>query len=130
MMSLREKMCSAMEEKFFKALRKGWHIITVEELKDRLDREEKTFLLDVRELDEFSSGHIEGAVNIPIHDVPNRMKELPEELDHPIVVMCLSGARSAYATMFLRVFGYNNVKNLDFGMSGWMNKGFPVAKEV
>ena len=37
MVSLREKMCSAMEEKFFRALRKGWHLTTVEELKDRLE---------------------------------------------------------------------------------------------
>ena len=117
-MSLREMMCSAMEEKFFRVLRKGWHIITVENLKDGLKRGEKIFLLDVRESSEFSSGHIQDAVNIPIRNVPNRMNELPTNLDHPIVAICLSGARSAYATMFLRVFGYNNAKNLDFGMSG------------
>ena len=102
MVSLREAMCSAMEEKFFRALRKGWHLTTVEELKDRLEGGEKIFLLDVREPYEVSSGHIQGAVNIPIHDLPNRIKELPEELDHPIVSICWSGARSAYATMFLR----------------------------
>ena len=93
-------MCSAMEEKFFRALRKGWHITTVENLKDSLKRDEKIFLLDVRESSEFSSGHIQGAVNIPIRDVPNRTSELPTSLDNPIVAICLSGARSAYATMF------------------------------
>ena len=129
-MSLREQMCSEMEEHFFKALRKGWFLITVEELKDRLERGEKAFLLDVREPDEFSSGHIEDAVNIPIHELPNRTKDLPAELGHPIISICLSGARSAYATMFLKVYGYSDIKNLDFGMTGWMNKGFPVAKGV
>lgn len=127
-MSLREEMCSAMEEHFFKALRKGWFLITPEELKDRLESDGEIFLLDVRDPDEFSSGHIEGAVNIPIHELPNRTKELPAELGHPIISICLSGARSAYATMFLKVFGYSDSKNLDFGMTGWMNNGFPVVK--
>ena len=127
-MELRERMCSAMEEHFFKALRKGWYLITSEELKDRLESDGKIFLLDVREPAEFSSGHIEGAVNIPVYDVPSRTKELPEEFDHPVVSICLSGARSAYATMFLKVYGYSGIKNLGFGMTGLMNKGFPVVK--
>ena len=87
-MSLREDMCSAMEMQFFKALRKGWHLITVEELKKRLDKNENIFLIDVREPDEFSSAHIEGAVNIPVHDVPGAVDILPEDLDQPIVSIC------------------------------------------
>ena len=126
-MSLREQMCSAMEESFFKALRKGWHLITADELKERLDKREDLFLLDVREPDEYESGHIEGAVNIPISQLPGTTSELPQEFARPIVSICLSGARSAYATMFLKVYGYNDIKNLDFGMTGWTNKGFPVA---
>ncbi len=129
-MELRERMCSAMEEHFFKALRKGWHVITAEELNDRLERDGNVFLLDVREPEEFSSEHIQGAVNIPVHDLPSLMKELPEEFDKPIVSICLSGARSAYATMFLKVYGYTDVKNLDFGMAGWASKGFPVIRET
>lgn len=129
-MALREQMCSAMEEYFFKALRKGWHLITSEELKNMLGTDRKIFLLDVREPDEFASGHIEGAVNLPVQDLPNRTKELPEEFDRSIVTICLSGARSAYATMFLKVYGYSNIRNLDFGMTGWMDKGFPVIKEA
>ncbi len=126
-MALREQMCSAMEEHFFKALRKGWHLITSDELKEKLGLGEKVFMLDVREPEEFNSGHIEGAVNIPIQDLPNRTKELPEEFSSPIVAICLSGARSAYATMFLKVYGYSNIRNLDFGMTGWMDKSFAVV---
>ncbi|MFC1925093.1 rhodanese-like domain-containing protein [Chloroflexota bacterium] len=127
-MALREQMCSAMEEHFFKGLRKGWNLITSEELKNMLGNDGKIFLLDVREPDEFASGHIEGAVNIPVQDLPNRTRELPEEFGRSIVSICLSGARSAYATMFLKVYGYSNIRNLDFGMTGWMDKGLPVVK--
>lgn len=127
-MALREQMCSAMEEHFFKALRKGWYLITSDELKEKLGADGEVFLLDVREPEEFASGHIQGAVNIPVNDLPNRTKELPEEFDRPIVAICLSGARSAYATMFLKVYGYSNIRNLDFGMTGWMDKGFGVIR--
>lgn len=129
-MSLRDKICSEMEEKFFRALRKGRFVVKAEELKEGLDREENMFLLDVRTPSEYSSGYIEGAVNIPIYDLPNKMDELPKSLDLPIVTICLSGERSAYATMFLRVFGYNDVKNLELGMFGWNNKGFPIVKTI
>ena len=127
-MELRGHMCSAMEEHFFKALRKGWHILTSEELNDSFKSNEKIFLLDVREPEEFSSGHIEGSINIPIRDLPSRTKELPENFDQSIVSICLSGARSAYATMFLKVYGYTDVMNLDFGITGWMNKGYPIVR--
>ncbi len=54
----------------------------------------------------------------------------PEVIDHTIAAICHSGARFAYATMFLKVYGYNDVRNLDFGMSGWIEKGYPVIKEA
>ena len=127
-MSLRDKICSEMEEKFFRALRKGRFVVKAEELKASLEREENIFLLDVRTPDEVSSGHIQGTINIPIHDLPNKMDELPQQFDRPIVTVCHVGERSAYATMFLRVFGYNDVKSLELGMFGWKNKGFPIMK--
>lgn len=129
-MALREQMCSAMEEHFFKALRKGWHLIKSDELKEKIDAGEKIFLLDVREPEEFASGHIQGAVNIPVQTLPGRTGELPKDLNSKIVSICLSGSRSAYATMFLKVYGYNNISNLDFGMTGWKDRGFPMAAGV
>ena len=74
-------------------------------------------LVDVRTPEEFAAGHIEGAVNIPVQDLPARMDELGRK-DEPIVVYCRSGARSGSAKRTLESAGYTNV--FDLGpMSRW-----------
>lgn len=62
-------------------------------------------LLDVRTPAEFSGGHISGAKNIPVQELPNRMSELPPT-SQQIVVYCRSGGRSASASSLLRQAGY------------------------
>lgn len=61
-------------------------------------------LLDVRTPAEFSSRHLEGAVNVPVDEVGARLEEIPR--DRPVVVYCRSGARSARAAEELRAAGY------------------------
>ena len=68
-------------------------------------------LVDVRSPGEFSSGHINGAMNIPI----DRLAERPGQLKNkakPVVVYCASGARSARAKSLLEREGYTSVNNL------------------
>lgn len=97
------------------------------ELFNRLKAREKILILDVREQEELTStGHIKGAVNIPVGQVPTRVDELPRDLDAPIVAVCESGARSGHAALYLRAYGYNNVKNLEYGMRGWRTEGYPL----
>jgi rhodanese-related sulfurtransferase len=78
--------------------------------------EQGALLLDVRTREEFGGGHIEGAVNIPVQELPRRAKELPQK-GRPIVVYCRSGARSAAAAGELRKLGYD-VHDLG-PMSAW-----------
>lgn len=61
-------------------------------------------LLDVRTPEEFSDRHVEGARNIPVDELPQRLGELPR--DRVVVVYCHSGARSARAAGVLRGAGY------------------------
>jgi rhodanese-related sulfurtransferase len=74
-------------------------------------------LVDVRSPEEFAAGHIEGAVNIPVHELSGRMAEL-EPKDRAVVVYCASGARSARAASDLRAAGFASVHNLG-AMSRW-----------
>ncbi len=65
----------------------------------RVVADENGFLLDVRTPGEFSGGHVDGATNIPVNELGQRLSEVPE--DRPVVVYCLSGARSASAARML-----------------------------
>ena len=74
-------------------------------------------LVDVRSSAEFASGHIDGAVNIPVDQLPGRVAEVgPKE--GPVVVYCRSGARSARAASILKAAGYTRVSDLG-AMSRW-----------
>lgn len=73
-------------------------------------------LVDVRTPDEYASGHVDGALNLPVQELPARLSELGPT-SRPVVVYCRSGARSARAAELIRQAGYQ-VK--DFGpMSAW-----------
>ena len=74
-------------------------------------------LIDVREADEFASGHLPGAINLPLSDFLERYEELDKE--KPYYIICRCGARSAQACAFLEEEGYD-VTNVAGGTSAWM----------
>jgi phage shock protein E len=74
-------------------------------------------LLDVRSPGEFRSGHIAGAVNIPVQELAQRLNDVGAR-ERPLVVYCMSGARSAQAKQLLVASGWTQV--FDLGpMSRW-----------
>jgi rhodanese-related sulfurtransferase len=85
----------------------------------------KPLLLDVRQPEEFRAGHIQGAKLVPLGDLRQRIKELPQ--DRQIICVCRSGNRSGSATRMLASAGYE-VANMRGGMIGWMQSGLPVKK--
>ncbi len=62
-------------------------------------------LIDVRTVDEYSSGRVTGSVNIPVHELAARLGELGPK-DEPVVLYCRSGARSGRGARMLRELGY------------------------
>ncbi len=93
------------------------YAISVKELKDRLDKGDNIFLLDVREPHEYSMAKIEGSVLIPLGTLPTSLDQLNP--DDEIVALCHRGMRSADAVGFLLQQGFNNVKNLVGGIDAW-----------
>lgn len=124
---LMHQMCLALED-YLTNFYNDWNIIAPSELKKQMDKGEKILLLDVRSDAEFNMGHIKGSINIPIEQISIRIDELPYEPSLQIVVICTSGSRSVYAAFFLRAYGYNNVKNLDYGILGWQSEDYPLAR--
>ncbi len=68
-------------------------------------------VVDVRTPQEYASGHIQGALNIPYDQIADRLNELGEKKDRPIVLYCRSGRRAGIALATLRRLGYTNVLN-------------------
>jgi molybdopterin/thiamine biosynthesis adenylyltransferase/rhodanese-related sulfurtransferase len=93
--------------------------VTSAELKARIDRGEKVFILDVREPQEFQICRIPGSTLIPLGELPQRFRELDQDTD--MVVHCKSGVRSARAVNFLRDQGYARAKNLKGGILNWID---------
>jgi hydroxyacylglutathione hydrolase len=89
------------------------------------DLDGDAILIDVREPDEYTSGHIPGAKNLPQAELATRLEELPQE--GTIYFVCASGARSLQATRFLRQRGYEQVVNLSGGTRRWRRAGKPVV---
>ncbi len=84
---------------------------------------EAHLLIDVRTPEEFASGHISGAVNIPLDSLQNRLSEVPQ--DEAVVVYCRSGNRSSQAARILEQAGYSNIYDLG-GLNTWSAQGFPI----
>lgn len=85
--------------------------ITVEELKERLDKGEDLNFYDVREEHEFEEDNL-GAKLIPLAELPDHLDELEPLKDEEIIIHCRSGARSGKAARFLESQGFSNVRNV------------------
>jgi rhodanese-related sulfurtransferase len=97
---------------------------TVSELPDPLP--EATSIPDVREPVEWEHGHIDGAVHIPLMDLPQRLPEVPP--GH-VVVVCKIGGRSARAVAYLQQQGIDAV-NLEGGMVEWAEAGRDMVADT
>jgi len=112
---------------YLTALPDGFNAIKAPDLNAELTGATTPFILDVRTVDEFNKGFINGAININVTDVPVNLAQLPTDKAAPIVVLCQSGHRGALVQMYLQFLGYTNVRNLGGGMNGWINAELPVT---
>jgi rhodanese-related sulfurtransferase len=100
--------------------------ISVRDLKARLSAREPIVLIDVRQPEEFTSGHVAGARSMPLPTLATRLDELAK--DAAIYCICLSGSRSQAACALLQRQGFTNVTNVIGGMSAWHQAGLPSKR--
>ena len=93
------------------------HVISNDELDQKLSSKEELIVLDVREQAEYVFSHIPKAKSIPLGELENRLDELNPET--PIYVVCRTGNRSDLAAQKLTDIGFKQVVNVVPGMSGW-----------
>jgi rhodanese-related sulfurtransferase len=91
--------------------------ITPEDVKSKLEGGEEFTLLDCREPWEYQAARIEGAMNIPMGEIPARVQEL--DPDEHIIVMCHHGVRSMNVTAWLRQQGFEKAQSMAGGIDRW-----------
>ena len=97
-----------------------------EDLRLGLDGDAPPFVIDVRMEELYAGKHVTGAHNIPVEELADREKELPEDRDHPIVTVCTRGNLSLQGMLVLQSLGYRNVRSMNGGTVAWAEQGLPT----
>ena len=98
------------------------------QLMDRMTDEQAPPLIDVRTPEEYRSGHVPGAINIPLQDFQRRVTELSAYRDREVVLYCETGARASYGGRWLESQGFEELRFLDGHMGAWRKAGLPTER--
>jgi len=95
----------------------------------QLINRENAVVVDVREDNEYLSGHIINSLHIPLSYFKDRLKELEKHKSEPIIVGCKTGQRSGQACAILKKAGFEKVYNLSGGVTAWQTDNLPLTKK-
>lgn len=101
----------------------------VADVKRRGDAGEKFLLIDVREDNEWTKGHLPGAVHLGKGIIERDIEQRVPDTSAKLILYCGGGFRSALAAENLQKMGYTNVESMDGGWKGWLDAGLPTAKD-
>lgn len=97
------------------------------ELRQLRHEDPNTLILDVRTTAEFESVHIPGSYNVPLDQLGEHLHDVAE-LEHPVVLVCLSGNRASTAQKKLNEAGKSQLRVLEGGIGAWQTSGGDVIK--
>lgn len=100
--------------------------ISVQELKEKMDKKDDFVFIDCREQEEWDSLHIPGATLLPLSVFQEKYEAALPDKNKTIVIQCRSGKRSLNACMFLLSKGYSDLVNVEGGIIAWNEAGYPV----
>lgn len=108
-------------------LRRG-PMMDVETLKNKLDTDEDTLLLDVRTADDYvgEQGHVKGSVLIPVEELEKRLSEIENFQEKTVMTICRADRRSAKAAQILSKHGFADVHVVRNGMTAWHEANYPI----
>ena len=110
-------------------LRQG-STLTIDDLRQKIKHHQELLLLDVRsEKDYYGElGHIQGATNIPLEELPHHLDELSHYLEKTVAFICTTDRRSKKAAQLLCKQGFSDVHVVTGGMKQWTEKSYSLAK--
>lgn len=83
---------------------------------EELVKNQDALIIDVRSIQEYEEGHINGAINIPVYNIKKEINKIEKNTERIIILYCSSGGRSKKAKSELEKLGYKNVYNLKEGI--------------
>ena len=107
--------------------KQGGAAITPTNLVTLVNRE-GAVIVDIRDMKDFSAGHIAGAVNMPFSSLDSRVGELESFKEKPVVLVCKMGQHAGAFGRKLKAQGFENVRRLSGGMAEWSANSLPVIK--
>lgn len=99
--------------------------VTVEEAKSLVESNISLIIVDVRTREEYDSGHIEGAILIPVSELEGRINELSKEEE--LLIYCRTGNRSSNSVNILKANGYTKIFHMNDGIIAWIQAGYPTV---
>ncbi len=115
-----------LQELFESALRK-FELISPILVVAKMNNEDPV-IIDVRESNEFKTGHIEGAINMPLSNFDKGLEKLSKYKNKPLIVVCQTGTRSTTACKKLTSQGFEKVFSMIGGMQSWEESKYPITK--
>jgi len=103
--------------------------LSVQQVKDLLERNGKHLLLDVREGEEYRSGHLEGAVSLPRGFLEIKVESAVPDKATPIIAYCAGGVRSLLAAKAMKEMGYQNIISMSGGYTAWKTAGYKWVQD-
>ncbi len=103
--------------------------ITPAVVSEEMHDKESFLLLDVRENDEWFSGHLPGALHVPLADLKTNIEAIAPDKSTLLILYCRSGVRSASGVQALQQSGYTNVFSMKGGIRLWKAQGYPVTDQ-
>ena len=111
-----------------KRVLRGFKVVTSAEAVQLINKED-ALMLDVREDSERVHGHIRGARHFALSVLKQRMEELKDFTEKPVITYCKTGNRSIEACEILKQNNFSNVMSLKGGIEGWRTASLPVVKK-
>ncbi len=99
--------------------------VTVEEAKSLVESNVSLIIVDVRTREEYDSGHIEGAILIPVSELESRINELSKEEE--LLIYYRTGNRSSNSVNILKANGYTKIFHMNDGIIAWIQAGYPTV---
>jgi cysteine synthase/rhodanese-related sulfurtransferase len=112
--------------KMMENLKNPYDSIPVNDVSIAIEQDGKLLVVDVRPADFYAKTRLPGSINIPEDALADRVAELPEDRDAPIVMVCGIGKTSKNTVLYMKSLGYRNVRSMKGGVSEWVRKGHPT----